>query len=322
MANPQRNLITFVCTGNICRSPMAEKLLAHALKAEPEPLRSLEVISAGVYASDGVEASPNAVDAVKKVGLDLSHHQSRLLTQEIIDRSFAIFTMTESHRDAIKTRFSPLPQYLYLMREFLPDSHEVGIPDPYGSEFDTYEACRDTILEAIPSLLHFLRNYYAPHFKISIGADHAGAALRESLIKILNDKHCPHQVIDHGAKSQDESVDYPDFSHSVAKDVTEGRADYGILICKTGIGMSISANKLRGIRAALVHNEEDAYFARAHNNANILCLGSIHADAHQATELLNRFLTTPFQGGRHQRRIDKITVQETNATGRILTSEN
>ena len=287
---------------------MAEKLLAHALKAEPEPLRSIKVISAGIYAIDGVSASPNAIAALKRVSLDLSQHQSRTLTQDIIDQSFAVFTMTENHRDWIEKRFKLPNRHLYLIREFLNDANEVSIPDPYGAQFDVYQDCRDTLSETIPSLLDFIRKYYAPHFKISLGADHAGFTLRQSLLKHLS-KKSPHHIIDHGVKTAD-SVDYPDCVSPVADDILKGRADFGILICKTGLGMSISANKFNGIRAALIHNQEDAFFARAHNNANIICFGSIHENASKAQTLLQCFLETPFQGGRHQRRIDKITSQE------------
>ena len=153
-----RRCITFVCTGNICRSPMAERLFAHALIAENEPLRSLEVISTGTYAGEGYPASRNAVAALKKVGLDLANHKSRPLTQDLIDQSLAIFTMTQMHRRVIEEEFDKTTPHVYLMREFLLNPKEVETPDPYGLSLSTYEACRDSIVEAIPSIVKFLNN--------------------------------------------------------------------------------------------------------------------------------------------------------------------
>lgn len=134
---------------------MAEKLLEHALAAEEEPLRSLKVASAGIAACNGESASPNSHKALQKVGLSLAGHVSQPVSRELLDRSLAIFGMTESHRALLTYHFDPLPQHVYLMREFLNDHHE--IPDPYGMNLDEYEACRDSMVEAIPSIIRFLK---------------------------------------------------------------------------------------------------------------------------------------------------------------------
>lgn len=139
--------------------------------------------------------------------------------------------------------------------------------------------------------------------KISIGADHGGVALRDALSKALKEKG--HEVIDHGAFST-ESVDYPDFAGLVGLDVTSGRADYGVLICKTGIGMSIAANKVPGVRAALVHFADEAALCREHNNANVIVFGAVYTLPEDAVTLTGIFLSTEFEGGRHQRRLDKL----------------
>lgn len=139
--------------------------------------------------------------------------------------------------------------------------------------------------------------------KISIGADHGGVELREALSKALKEKG--HEVIDHGAFSL-ESVDYPDFASLVGEDVTSGRAERGILVCKTGIGMSIAANKVAGIRAALVHFADEAALCRQHNNANVIVFGSVYTLPEDAVTLAEIFLSTEFEGGRHQRRLDKL----------------
>lgn len=153
-----RKSITFVCTGNICRSPMAERLLIHALKAEDEPLKSLPVTSTGVYASNGLPASKNAIFALKKVGLNLADHESRPLTQAIIDQSMVIFTMTRTHIEILEERFDKITPHVYLMREFIPKAKEVETPDPYGGTISAYENCRDSMIEAIPSIIQFLKN--------------------------------------------------------------------------------------------------------------------------------------------------------------------
>lgn len=152
-----KRLIVMVCTGNICRSPMAEGLLAHALAAEDSPLKDLEIVSAGVAARPGDPASANSVTAMKKVGLDISNHRSQPLTPDLIDRAAAMFVMTETHRAVIQAGFDPTPRNVYLLREFMPREADKEIADPYGGPLPLYEACRDEIVESIPSVVDFLR---------------------------------------------------------------------------------------------------------------------------------------------------------------------
>ena len=162
MAKP--GYILTLCTANICRSPMAAALLAHALRAQPEPLRSIEVISAGVAARNGDRVSANSVQAIKKVGLDISDHKSQALTEELAIGALAIFVMTESHRAMINFSLSPPLKNIYLFREFMPRSADKEIADPYGGPLPLYEASRDEMVEAIPSIVEFLRNL--PELKV------------------------------------------------------------------------------------------------------------------------------------------------------------
>lgn len=155
MADPSRPVI-FICTANICRSPMAEQLFRHALDAKEEPYRSIPVASAGVSAADGQPASANSISALKPVGLSLADHRSRHLTQAMLDHALAIFCMTETHRDLIHLQFNRIPDRLHLMREFIPGTNEIEIPDPFGGSLREYESCRDSMVEAIPSLVRYM----------------------------------------------------------------------------------------------------------------------------------------------------------------------
>ena len=139
--------------------------------------------------------------------------------------------------------------------------------------------------------------------KIAIGADHAGFELKQKVKQHLIDKGL--QVDDKGTNTP-ESVDYPDFARKVGEDVVAKNADLGILICGTGIGMSMAANKIPGIRAANVSNEFEAQMSREHNDANVLTLGARVLDEPLAYKLVDKWLETQFAGGRHQLRVDKI----------------
>jgi len=139
--------------------------------------------------------------------------------------------------------------------------------------------------------------------KIALGADHAGFASKEQLKAGL--VRAGHDVCDCGTQGE-ASVDYPDYARLVAHAVAEGRAERGVLVCGTGIGMSITANKVDGIRAAKCNDPYEARMARAHNDANVVCLGARVLDASVMDEIVRDFLATPFEGGRHALRVQKM----------------
>lgn len=143
--------------------------------------------------------------------------------------------------------------------------------------------------------------------RIAIGADHAGYTLKEALVAYMRERGI--EVIDFGTHGPD-SADYPDYARMVAEAVARRGADFGVLICGTGIGMSIAANKVPGIRAAAVSDVYSARMSRAHNDANILCLGGRVVGPGLAIEILEAWLRTPFEGGRHARRLEKIRQLE------------
>ncbi len=139
--------------------------------------------------------------------------------------------------------------------------------------------------------------------KIALGADHAGFGYKEKIVAFL--KNEGHEVKDFGTYSAD-STDYADFAHPVASAVEDHDFDFGVLVCGSGNGVAMTANKHQGIRAALCWNEELASLARQHNNANILCLPERFVDYSLAEKMVMTFLSTGFEGGRHERRINKI----------------
>jgi ribose 5-phosphate isomerase B len=140
--------------------------------------------------------------------------------------------------------------------------------------------------------------------KISIGNDHAGPEYKKAIVEML--KANGYEVTNYGTDSAD-SVDYPDFAHPVALDVETKNADFGIIICGSGNGIAMSANKHQGIRAALCWMKEIAVLARQHNDANIISIPARYTSIPQAVEMVQTFLKTDFEGGRHQNRVDKIS---------------
>lgn len=143
--------------------------------------------------------------------------------------------------------------------------------------------------------------------KIAIGCDHAALEMKAEFIKVMESMDL--ETVDCGTYTSD-SCDYPDIAEAVCLKVTSGECEKGILICGTGIGMSIAANKVKGIRAALINDSFGAKYTRMHNDTNVACFGARTTGIGLATELLQIFLTTDYEGGRHQNRIDKITALE------------
>lgn len=148
--------------------------------------------------------------------------------------------------------------------------------------------------------------------KIAIGSDHRGLEVKRRIVVLL--KQLDHEVLDVGPE-QRESVDYPDYAFQVGKAVSEGRVDRGILICGTGIGMCIAANKVRGVRAAPCHDSITAEMSRRHNDANVLCLSADLLGEELIERMVRIWLTTGFESGRHARRVEKIQRYEESQHG-------
>jgi len=301
--------ILFICTGNICRSPMAEGLFRHATRGRDE----YRVVSAGLGAIDGQPPSAHSVAAMKELDIDISRQRSRMLTAELVKQADLILGMTHSHVDTVTLLYPQAADKTFLLREFddTLDTFEKDISDPIGGSYDVYLNCRDQIEQGIASLMRFLdqrrfggeKPAAAPAITLAIASDHGGFELKEALKKYLREKGVT--FLDHGTHST-ASTDYPDYAHLVAHDVAAHKADYGLLVCTTGVGMSMTANKVPGVRAALVGDLETASLTRRHNDANVLCLSGKFTSPELARHILDTFLKTQFEGGRHERRVNKM----------------
>src|ERR1044071_3492992 len=302
--------ILFVCTGNVCRSPMAEGILRHALQDRG----SYRVMSAGLGAMEGQPPSPYAVQAVRELGIDISGQRSRMITPELVQEADYIFGMTHSHIDTVTLLYPFAAEKTFLLREFdeTLDIFEKDISDPIGGSYDVYLSCRDQIEQGMVSILNFLEQAEGAPIEINksamiaLGADHGGFDLKQSLKLHLEQRGL--SVADFGANSK-ESTDYPDFAQAVARSVALHKTELGVLICTTGVGMSITANKFPGIRAALVTDEHTAAMARRHNNANVLCLSGEKTAPAEARKIVDAFLGARFEGGRHERRVGKMETR-------------
>ncbi len=286
---------------------MAEGIFRQAVQGRG----NYRVMSAGLGALEGQPPSPYAVQAVKELGIDISGQRSRMLTPELVQQADYIFGMTHSHIDTVMLLYPHAAEKAFLLREFdeTLDLFEKDISDPIGGSYEVYASCRDQIEQGIASLLRFIDQGETATLAgnktatIAIGADHGGYDLKEALKNHLQKRGV--SVADFGAPSK-ESTDYPDFAQAVAHSVALHKAQFGLLICTTGVGMSITANKVPGVRAALVGDEQTATLARQHNNANVLCLAGKHTDPEEARKIIDAFLNARFEGGRHERRVNKM----------------
>jgi RpiB/LacA/LacB family sugar-phosphate isomerase len=307
--------ILFICTGNVCRSPMAEGLFRQATGGGEE----FRVLSAGLGALDGQPPTPHAVAAMRELGVDISAHRSRMLTADLAGEADYIFCMTRSHVDTIALLYPSAEEKTFVLREFEDalKPFEKDISDPMGSVYEVYVRCRNQIKQGVASLLIFMEQHETLSVPsaartgsttgFALGADHGGYELKEALKQHLQQRGL--SVADFGAKSKDPGDDYPDFAQPVAQAVAAGRAELGLLICTSGVGMSMTANKVPGVRAALVANEPDAAMARTHNDANVLCLSGKNTSPELGRKILDAFLNAKFEGGRHQRRVEKMDVR-------------
>ena len=298
---------------------MAERLLQHRLRGRND----IQVVSAGLGALEGMGATSFAVEVMTEIGLDLSSHVSQPLNGDLVQQADFIFTMTRQQQDAIQTLYPFVAEKTFLVREFEESvaAENKDIPDPIGQSIEVYRRTRDQIRNAIPSLIVFIDQTAAAARKtaqevastgtedearplrIALAADHGGVEMKAALKDWLAQHG--YQFSDFGTHST-EAVDYPDYAFLVANEIVAGNFDRGVLICKSGIGMTIAANRVPGVRAALISSERWAQFSREHNDVNVLVLSALETDNEQARRILEVWLNTSFEGGRHERRVKKM----------------
>jgi RpiB/LacA/LacB family sugar-phosphate isomerase len=316
--------ILFLCTGNVCRSPMAEGLFRHAVKGRGE----FRIVSAGIGAIDGDLPTHHSVQAMREIGIDISGQRSRALTSELIRSADLILGMTHSHTDTVALLYPKAAEKTFLLREFdeTLEPYEKDISDPIGSPYHIYVECRDQIEQGIVTLLKFMEqhNFLSKNqdpatpsvINFALGADHGGLELKETLKAFLRERGLT--VSDFGAATKDPADDYPDFGKLVAEAVAAGQAELGLLVCTSGVGMSITANKISGVRAALVDDVETAALCRQHNDANVLCLSGKKTSAELGKKILAAFINAKFEGGRHERRVLKMDAKFPAASLRLV----
>ena len=291
---------------------MAEGLFRHAVKGRGD----FRILSAGIGAVDGQVPTDHSVRAMRDIGIDISGQRSRALTAELVKSADLILGMTHSHTDTVALLYPKAAEKTFLLREFdeTLEAYEKDISDPIGSPFYTYVECRDQIEQGIVTLLKFMEqhNFLSKNqdpssssvTNFALGADHGGLELKESLKAFLRERGLT--VSDFGATTKDPADDYPDFAKPVAEAVAAGKAELGLLICTSGVGVSITANKVTGVRAALIGDEESAAMSRQHNDVNVLCLSGKKTSTELGKKILAAFIGAKFEGGRHERRVLKM----------------
>jgi RpiB/LacA/LacB family sugar-phosphate isomerase len=304
--------VLFVCTGNVCRSPMAEALFRRATSGRG----AFRAVSAGLGAMNDQPPTPHSVQAMRELGVDISTHRSRTLTTELVQQADYIFGMTHSHVDTIMLLYPQAADKTFLLREFdeSVEPFEKHIGDPIGGSYEVYENCRHQIEQGVASLLKYMEEHKilsashdpkrAATANFALGADHGGYQLKEALKQYLQSRGL--STTDFGAKVKEPADDYPDFAQPVAAAVTARQAEFGLLVCTSGVGMTIAANKVPGIRAALVADEQTAALVRQHNDVNVLCLSGKNTTPEMGRKILDAFLHAKFEGGRHERRVLKL----------------
>ena len=288
--------IIFVSTNNTCRSFIAESVLRKYLKDAHR--RDIQVESKGLVVLFPEPVHTKAADLVRKSGIEIIDFKASQLTQEDVETSDLILTMNDKQKEKVLEDYHGYKE-VATINEYAND--EGAVIDPYGMDDEDYEHC----FVQITQLIHKIWNHkLGGNEMIGIGSDHGGYELKQAVIKHLEEKG--HAVKDYGCYSE-ESCDYPVYAKAVAEGILKDEVKQGIPICGTGIGISITANKIKGIRAALCGDTFSARATREHNNANILALGARVTGEGLALDIVDTFLETKFSNDeRHIRRINMI----------------
>ena len=290
-----RNVL-FVCTGNICRSPMAQGLFADLVRGR----RDIEVTSAGIGAVGGQPPSPHSVEVMSELGIDIRNIRSKPLMADLVRKADFIFVMTYGHLDSMLLLFPSAAEKTFLLREFETDLPvmEREVSDPIGQSREIYRECREQIRAALPRLLDLvLRSTHdetrvTALKRVALAADTSGIELKEQVRSWLDQNGFPFEDLG-GCNSEE-------IATRVARAVSQGQADSGIVIDRTGLGLSMAANKLSGVRAVLAHNVEMARLSREQHDANVLCIASQEIRGKRLKEILEAWMNTAYVGERQE----------------------
>jgi RpiB/LacA/LacB family sugar-phosphate isomerase len=271
---------------------MAQGLFAGLIRGR----RDIEVGSAGIGAVGGQPPSPYAIEVMAELGLDIRHIRSKPLMADLVRKADFIFVMTYGHLDSMLLLFPPAAEKTFLLREFETDLAvmEREVSDPIGQSREIYRECRDQIRAALPRLLDLvLRSTHdetgvSARKKIAIAADLDGTELKEQVRSWLSQNNFPFEDV--GGCNTEE------IAARVGLAIAQGQADGGIIIDRTGLGLSMAANKIPGVRAALVHNVEMARLSREQHDANLLCLASLEIRGKRLKEILEAWVNTAYLG--------------------------
>lgn len=300
-----------------------------------EDREDYEIRSAGVAACIGQVASPETMDVLEARDIPLSGFCSQQVDARLLDWATHVFTMTAGHLAALEGLGPRADEKAFLVTELSRDDahRNRDVPDPIGMGAPAYEETYHALSAVLPDVLEFIEQTTTKTTnpakntmeneatrevteqiesadssgsggqRIIVGCDHGGYILKEAVVEHL--QKSGHEIEDIGAHD-DQSVDYPDFAEIVSLGVLGGGYDAGILICTSGIGMSIAANRFPGIQASLATDTETAALTRQHNDSNVLCLSARDTTAGDVVGIVDTWLSTPFLGGRHGRRVSKM----------------
>lgn len=295
--------ILFVCTGNTCRSPMAQALF-NKLVTEKGLERYLSADSVGLYVTpDSKKPSANTIKVMKeKFGIDMEEYRPKNINYDSIKEADIILCMQASMKNVLNQIDIPKAIVDTL-------THYVGkdgdVADPFGGDETEYMACAENMNELIELLMEKLEKNEGRKLMIAIGSDHGGFALKEQLRAYYKD-----ELKDFGAYNDVRGIDEPQTAIAVGEAVAKGEVDAGILICRSGIGMTIAANKVNGVRCALCYNEETAKSAKEHNNANVITFGADYINLEQAIKIIELWKDSKFLDGIYQERLDIVQKYE------------
>jgi glycine hydroxymethyltransferase len=311
-----RNVL-FVCTGNVCRSPMAQGLFADLVKGRSD----IEVTSAGIGAVGGQLPSPHSVEVMAELGIEIRNIRSKPLMVDLVRKADFIFVMTYGHLDSMLLLFPSAAEKTFLLREFETDLPvmERELSDPIGQSREVYRECRDQIRSALPRLLDLvLRSTHdetrvTAMKKVAIAAEASATELKEQVRSWLGQGGFPFEDV--GGCSTDE------IATRVARAVAQGHADSGIVIDRTGFGLSIAANKVAGVRAVLAHNVEMARLSREQHDANVLCIAAQEIRGKRLKEILDAWMNTAYVGERPETPFTAMEPKPISSTPAVAVSK-